>query len=85
MKVTVEISFYPLVDNYVDPILNFIERLKNHSEIDVIVGSLSSIVIGELSDILRIFEGEMSKSMEKFPSVFTLKIVNSCNSDQEKI
>lgn len=81
MKVTVDISYYPLVDNYTDPILNFIDRLKEHDEIDVIVGSLSSVIIGELSDILRIFEQEMSKSMEKFPSVFTLKIVNSCNTE----
>lgn len=82
MKVTVDISYYPLVDNYVKPILNFIERLKNYNEIDVVVGNLSSIIMGELSDILRILEQEMSKSMEEFPSVFNLKIVNSCNAEQ---
>ncbi|MGC8857844.1 MAG: hypothetical protein ACP5P3_01880 [Ignavibacteria bacterium] len=82
MKVTVDISYYPLVDNYVEHILNFIERLRNYREIDVRIGSLSSLVIGELSDILKIFELEMSKSMEKFPSVFTLKIVNSCNTER---
>lgn len=81
MKVTVDISYYPLVDNYTDPIIDFIDRLKKYNEIKVIVGSLSSIVVGELSDIFRIFEQEMSRSMKEFPTVFTLKIVNSCTTE----
>ena len=39
MKITVEISMYPLKDNYVDPILSFIKKLNDIPKIKVITNT----------------------------------------------
>ena len=78
MDVSVEISFYPLVSAYGPPVSEFISRLKARPDIEVVPGGMSTVVIGGYDEVFGALNEEIKVSMEKHPSVFTLKIANSC-------
>jgi uncharacterized protein YqgV (UPF0045/DUF77 family) len=75
MYTTVEISYYPLSQEFVQPVEQFLAELEN---LQVEVGTMSSLVSGEYSDIMQTLIPAMEKLMQSYPSVFTLKISNAC-------
>lgn len=77
MNISIDISYYPLTDKFVPPILDFISRLNRYSEIMVVTSGLSTQVFGSYDDVMRIITSEMKVSCELPHSVFVLKIVNS--------
>ena len=46
MQVMVELSLYPLVNEYIPPIQDFIDRLNSYSDITVSTSSTSTQVTG---------------------------------------
>jgi uncharacterized protein YqgV (UPF0045/DUF77 family) len=82
MIVTAEISYYPLSDDYVKPVNDFIEQLADDT-ISVKTGSMSSLISGDyfvLMDRLTFVMGEL---MKKYPSVFNIKLSNACPVEQK--
>lgn len=77
MKVSIEISYYPLKDEFIPHIFNFIQRLKAYHEISVEGNAMSTQVFGEYDILMSIITKEIKKSMEVPYSVFVLKIINS--------
>jgi len=77
MNISIDISYYPLSDDFVPPVLDFISRLNQHTEIVVVTNGLSTQVFGSYDDVMRIVSAEMKTSCELPHSVFVLKIVNS--------
>lgn len=77
MKVSVEISYYPLNEEYVLPILNFIERLNSYKNLIVQTNGMSTQVFGEYDDVMGAITAEIKKSFELPHSVFILKVVNA--------
>ena len=80
MIITVEISYYPLADNYTGIIDRFINEISVEG-ITVEVGKMSTVLIGKYDRIMKILTGSMKKIMEDYPSVFNLKISNACPVD----
>jgi len=80
MTITAEISYYPLADNYTGIIDRFIDEISVEG-ITVEVGKMSTLLIGEYDKIMSILTHSMKTVMVDFPSVFTLKISNSCPVD----
>ena len=80
MIITVEISYYPLADNYTGIIDRFINEISVEG-ITVEVGKMSTVLIGKYDRIMKILTGSMKKIMEDYPSVFNLKISNACTVD----
>jgi uncharacterized protein YqgV (UPF0045/DUF77 family) len=78
MIVTVEISYYPLTESYNAAIDSFIEKLSEHDRITVETGKMSTILIGNYGEFMHVLTQSMGELMEKNPSVFNLKISNSC-------
>jgi len=83
MKASVEISYYPLKEEFIEPINDFIERLNNHKNLTVQTNGMSTQVLGDYFDIMDILTKEIHKSFVrkdsfgKIPtSVFVLKIIN---------
>lgn len=77
MKVSVEISLYPLDNNYIPPIQSFIDKLKTYSEIMVIENTMSTQVYGEYSQVLKIVNTEMQNTHRNTPkAAFVLKVLN---------
>jgi len=78
MEITVEISYYPLMEHYQTPVDNFIHELAENRNIKVESGIMSSLVTGLYEEVMSLLKQKLKPFMEKYPSVFTLKISNAC-------
>ncbi|WP_347838985.1 YkoF family thiamine/hydroxymethylpyrimidine-binding protein [uncultured Draconibacterium sp.] len=78
MQVAVEISLYPLSDDFEKPVDTFLSLLANNETIEVEPGKMSSILTGELSDIMQALNKAMEQVFVQSPAVFNLKISNCC-------
>lgn len=77
MNASIEISYYPLHDDYISPIKDFIYRLNQYDEIEVITNGMSTQIFGDYDQLMSIVSNEIKKSFELPHSVFVLKIVNA--------
>lgn len=77
MIVSIEISYYPLKDEFIPPIKDFIDRLNMHSSITVKTSGMSTQVFGKYFEVMEILTQEIHRSFELPHSVFILKIVNA--------
>ncbi len=76
MKTTVEISNYPLTEAYEAQIIDFIQRMKNHSDIVVKVNTTSTHLVGDLDVVMSALNQEIKTSFEKFGKmIFVVKIL----------
>ena len=78
MYITVEISYYPLVDQYDQPVLELLDLLKRQPETSIEVGTMSTQLSGEYEPVMNLLNNTMKQLMDKYPSVFNLKIANAC-------
>lgn len=57
MKLTIDISKYPLADEYISPIKDFIEKLNKalsaHKDVKIITNSLSTQVFGDYDAVMQ--------------------------------
>jgi uncharacterized protein YqgV (UPF0045/DUF77 family) len=77
MNISVEISYYPLKDEFIPPIKDFIERLNTYSNLVVKTSGMSTQVFGEYFNVMDILTKEIHQSFEVPHSVFILKVVNT--------
>ncbi len=77
MNISVEISYYPMQEEYVQSILEFINCLNNYTELDIKNTGISTQVFGEYKSVMRALTVEIEKSFAIPNSVFVLKIINS--------
>lgn len=74
MKATIEISLYALTENYVPIVLDFIAKIKENKELEVVTNGLSTQIFGDYATIMNILTEDMKFVLEQVPSVFVLKI-----------
>jgi uncharacterized protein YqgV (UPF0045/DUF77 family) len=78
MEISVDISLYPLKDEYVEPILAFIKAVEDAPNITVERNSLSTQVFGDYKAVMALLEKEIFNVFEELPhSVFILKLVGN--------
>jgi len=78
MKVAVDISLYPLDENFIPPIQDVIARLKGHENLYVDTNAMSTQIRGEYDDVMGALSGEIKKTIENIPkAVFAIKILNN--------
>lgn len=76
MKASIEISMYPLNQDYCQPIINFIARLKTERKVSVQENSMSTHIYGEYRDIMALMTDEIEAVLEKMPeTVFVIKLL----------
>ncbi|MDF0533525.1 hypothetical protein KDN34_06825 [Shewanella yunxiaonensis] len=76
MKLTVDISMYPLHDNYKDPIRWLIKRLDSYPGVERVTNSLSTQVSGEFDEVMRMLSIEMKAAYEQFgKAIFVCKFL----------
>ena len=77
MKVAVDISLYPLADEWLDPIKDVIDRLHRYQELAVTTNPMSTQVHGEYPEVMRALTKEMEHTFRAVPkAVFALRILN---------
>ena len=80
MKISVEISMYPLVEQYRPPINNFIERLSQNSELEIEYGRMSTFFFGDYQQIMPLLKDEIQTTLKAIPqSVFVIKLSGGCH------
>jgi len=77
MRISIEISYYLLKEEFIPHIFDFVNRLKSYESIYVESHSMSTQVFGEYDDLMSIITKEIKKSFELPYSVFVLKLMNS--------
>ncbi len=82
MRISVEISLYPLDQAYVEIILAYIDRLEQNSALVVKRNSLSTQVFGEYRDVMDTLDREMESVFAQVPhSVFVMKFIGTDRKD----
>ena len=77
MQVMVELSLYPLVNEFIPPIKNFIERLNSHQALTVTTCSTSTQVTGDYQTVMQILRTEMQRVHEEVgQAIFVAKFLN---------
>jgi uncharacterized protein YqgV (UPF0045/DUF77 family) len=76
MKIAVEISMYPLTSEYLPAIQAFIDRVKANEQLEVLVNTMSTQILGELDEVFSTLQREMRSSFEAGPrAVFVTKFL----------
>lgn len=76
MKLTAEISMYPLHDNYIEPIRWFIGRLDSYPDITRRTNAMATQVQGDYQEVMTMLATEMQTAHEKFgKAVFVCKFI----------
>ena len=82
MRISVDISLYPLTEDYVEPILAFIAQLESNSKIIVKRNSLSTQIFGEYRDVMDMLDKEIEVVFSQLPhSVFAMKFIGTDRAD----
>jgi len=77
VPVSVDISLYPLKENFIAPIDDFIASLQKYENIEVRTNSISTQLFGEYDVIMDILKKEISKTFDIEKNVvLNVKIVN---------
>jgi len=77
MKISVEVSYYPLKVEYIPHIKSFIERMNTYENLKVQTNTMSTQIFGEYMDVMDALKNEIHKSFELPHSVFVMKIINA--------
>jgi uncharacterized protein YqgV (UPF0045/DUF77 family) len=78
MKISIDISMYPLTKSFKKPILAFIHSLQENPGITVQRNNMSTQVFGEFDILMPLLNNKMKKAMEMDNSVvMILKVVNA--------
>ena len=77
MKTSVEISYYPLNQEYVPPIREFIDRINKYDGLVVNTNGMSTQIFGEYDILMDALTIEIRQSFNNPHSVFVMKIINA--------
>lgn len=78
MIITVDISLYPLDRNYLPPIKDFIRRLRQFDDLELVTNQLSTQVRGEFDQVTTALNQCMKESMKDGQKlVFVTRYLNS--------
>lgn len=76
MRITVEISLYPLnEEEYAGPIKDFIARLRTHKDLEIVVNATSTQIVGEHGYLFEVLSKETALTFASGRNVFVMKVL----------
>lgn len=66
MKISVDLSLYPLHEDFIPPIKSFISELQQTPELDVVTNTLSTQVYGEFDLVMAAVNRILKQSFQTF-------------------
>ena len=82
MEISVEISKYPLADDYKPAIKDFIERLQQVEGLSVVCNTMSTQVFGDYDLVMATLAAEMKRSLQTWgKAIFVYKMIPGVNLD----
>ncbi len=85
METSVEISYYPLVEEFKIPIKDFIKRLRKYEHLVVKTSGMNTQVFGDYFPVMEAITNEIHSSFQLPHSVFILKVINADLQSDPKI
>ncbi|CAL2089934.1 thiamine-binding protein [Tenacibaculum sp. 190524A02b] len=83
MKISVELTLTPLQNEFEEPIINFIKKLRA-SGLTILENPLSTQVYGEYDEVMQLVTSELKNSFELIDNgILLMKIVKSDRSNYE--
>ena len=78
MNCSVEISMYPLKEDFKPSIIQFIKNLRKYPFVKVHTNGMSTQVFGDYKQVMNAINSEMESTfLNENSVVFTLKVINS--------
>lgn len=78
MQISVEISSYPLADDYIPAIKAFIERVNTIDGLTVVTNTMSTQIFGELELVMNALKEAMEYSWKTFgKNIFVCKFIGT--------
>lgn len=78
MQVAVDISLYPLDEDFIPPIKDVIDRLSHYEGVAVEFNRMSTQLRGEFDIVMPALTAELRTTFENVPkAVFAIKILNN--------
>ena len=74
MTATIEISFYPLQDDYPDVVLSFLEKLKTLTNVEMQTNGMSTILIGSFDMLWNQLGVLIKNEFSTHSSLFVIKV-----------
>ncbi len=74
MTSTIEISLYPLRDDYPTHVIRFLDKLKAMPEVEINTNGMSTIIIGEYALLWKNLGVLMEEELASGYSLFVMKI-----------
>ncbi|AYN69445.1 hypothetical protein D1013_19685 [Euzebyella marina] len=83
MKISVELTFSPLQDDFEEHIMKFIKKLRS-SNLTVLENPLSTQVYGDYDTVMEVLQNEIKDAFELMDrGLMYMKLVKSDRSDYE--
>lgn len=77
MKLSVEISMYPLKEAFIPAIQDFIDRLNTHPALEVLTNTMSTQVFGDYDVVMDVLKKEIRLSYQQFGrAIFVCKFID---------
>lgn len=78
MQLSIEISNYPLNEQYIEPIKDVITRLCANGDVTSSCNTMSTQIFGEYDVVMALLTQEMKQSFEQFGTmIFVVKFINA--------
>lgn len=77
MKISVEISYYPLNERYIPPIKEFIAALNENKKLTIRTNTMATQVFGEFDEVMGTLQKCMKQAFALPHSVFVMKVINA--------
>ncbi len=74
MHITVEISLYPLANDFMGPIKEFIQKLHTYKDLEIVTNATSTLIKGEHFYVLDVLAKETANTFKNGNNVFVMKI-----------
>ena len=77
MRVAIELSLYPLDENYGEAVIDYIERLRAYDNVEIVTNRMSTQLLGEYDWLMDIIKRETKLTFEREKAVaLVMKAVN---------
>lgn len=77
MQLSVEISKYPLADDYITPIKGFIEQLNTYPDLKVLTNTMSTQLFGDYDVVMQALQACIKWSFDHYGKVvFVCKFIH---------
>ena len=78
MEISVQISYYPLNEEFNSIVEDFITQLSQVHGLQIQTGMMSSLITGDYDLVMNTLKDTMYPYLAKYQSVFTITVASAC-------